>query len=242
MFLGSNMIKVNSIIDVNHKDVLVSMYDLGGYISGSFAAYYARPDIGFKPGDIDIFVKDEESAVKIITYLNEKYGINIFTSDKKSSIYNDSEIFTLTVLGSPIIKYQVVIRKLSIDKLMKDFDFTICKAYFTPDLNHIMVDPCFMGDVDNRRLRVTTSPSKRNIQMILYRYTKYINRGFKPKFEDLVQSASCLDREDRHLFFNNLVFNFKDILPENVYNKIKLMYGFSGFDKKVEIINGANWP
>lgn len=207
----------------------------GGRIAGSFAAHVASPNIGFNPSDIDIWVEDEQKSMKVVDFIKMHYYYTVSVKGPRQNPYFEdiSNIIDVTVSGNPGKKFQVIENNKPIHEVVSDFDYSICKAFLDPSrIPGVWVDENFLQDVENKRLRIDKVGDKRTYGAIFYRLTKYMDRGFRPKFEDIVQLIASVKEEDKLILILYIIG--MDSLSEKIRDKLKLLYSFAQIDSKIE--------
>jgi len=193
--------------DSEHLRLLQIIYDNGGVVAGSFATAAVFPNIGVVPSDIDVWPNSLENYDKIITTLQSEkeimssyeissgYAHGLSLTNLEFSFSNRN--FFMRKINNKTIKVQVI-KKFYLYgyDIVKDFDFSICKAFINSDLRTVQVSENMPSDINNKRLRIENVKDL-PIGLIHNRLVKYIDRGFLPTIEDFIQLLSKISHADR---------------------------------------------
>ena len=151
------------------------------WIAGGYAAYMGSaapcPPV---PGDIDIFPRNQESWGKLFDALmkhNEEY------------LRESRRAVTFTVDDRQVQLIHPFEATESPEKLVEDFDFTVCRAVLVNE-NCVLVDDEFEADTQNMKLRFKNI---KNPMGALVRLTKYARKGYDASPAELAKILQCFN-------------------------------------------------
>jgi len=228
--MEGSMIECPAKIPEEYKDFLGPIFELGGFVAGSFAATCSGPNLGFKPNDIDIWTETRDNFSLVFNKLKS----SSYVSYKGASSFSYNKVHNfITSFPIKLQKSLQLIENINpIEEIINKFDFSICKAYLK-NLDSLIVNDLFFQDVADKRLRYSIGAAKNKpCGLISYRLAKYINRFYLPEIEDIIHILSDLKKEEIEVFLSGIK-NLKPYLSDSFISKINVLLGMQKFGRKV---------
>lgn len=146
-----------------------------GYICGGFSKYLVSPNFDSEFSDIDIFYRQLPSSIPDVV---QSLG---------GQIYNQPEPYgpVSSLRNVRLNDFKIQLCKMEVDvncfhDVVDTFDFTVCRAYYNPHENYVIVDNDFEEHERSKQLvlRKTTTSMYDSDNYAVYRILKYIDKGY----------------------------------------------------------------